>query len=394
MAISRLLRKIDERALAIALLVEQVADAVVAHRQVVLPHRALGIVLGEILGDLEAVAIALDRRVERALGRMRFADAIVRHRQIALQPHVLRATLQQRLDLALGLRVGGHRLVGLFLRCQHVAQHGVAAIARQPCVGAAVALVAELDLAPERRLRRIEIARAQIEDARQHLRFGIFGRQIRRPGVGGQRIGDAAVEQGECTELAPIADLAAVQLAVGRAVTVQALVQELLGLRPMPPRLHHHRAGDRLEVPLEGFAGAHGGCRVDAVGEQRCGLGQALAQPILQQRRLVPRFLDLDPHDLPATAHQDCGAQQDQDTAGQYRQRRRPRVAEPGRQLPDQLDCTLQEPPELHATPSHTPPPRRTVLLRQWDKLLVVTGHEREALTAPVFFSLLDAILG
>jgi len=72
-------------------------DAVVAHRQIVLPHRALWIALGQPLRDLQAAAVALEGGVELGLGGVHVADAVVRHGQIAPQPNVLRIALENRL---------------------------------------------------------------------------------------------------------------------------------------------------------------------------------------------------------------------------------------------------------------------------------------------------------
>ena len=275
-----------------------------------------------------------------------------------LKPTCSAIALQQRLDLALGLRVGGHRLVVLLPRGEHVAQHGVAAIARQACSVLPLPALPSSIWRRNAALRRGEVARAQMEDARQHLRLGILGRQIGRPGVGGKRIGDA-VEQRQRTELAPVAHLAAVELAVGRAVPVHAPAQELLGLRPMPARLHQHGTGGRLDVPLEGLAGAHGRGRVDAVGEQGCRLRQAAgaARPsgpsassrtrsrpctratLRRRRRTSTAIASTITTPAPAIAARPAGL----------------RSREPGRHRPIRLDRTLLEPPELHAPPNLRP---------------------------------------
>ena len=204
-----------------------------------------------------------------------------------------------------------------------------------------------------------------MQNAHQHLRFGILGRQVRCPGIGRQRIIDA-VEQGERAQLAPIAHFAAVELAVGRAVAVHALAQELSGLCPMPSSLHQYGLRSRLDVALEGFAGAHGRRRVDAAGEQGCRLRQTLAQLILQEGRLVAHTLGLHACRTPPAAaqqHRDC--RQDDDHAARDRcQGTRPRIAQPGLHRSNQTGGTLQEPPPLHAPPPPTtPPPRRTFTL-------------------------------
>ena len=114
----------------------------------------LRIELRQCLGDLQALAIALERGIEPPIGHVHVADAVAGHRQVAPEAGIAGLALQQRLHLALGLRVGRHRRIVVLARGMHVAQHGLAAIAQKACaVGGA-----ELDLAAERALGRGKIA--------------------------------------------------------------------------------------------------------------------------------------------------------------------------------------------------------------------------------------------
>ena len=132
---------------------------------------------GQRLGDLQALAIALERCIEPAILHVHVADAVAGHRQVALEAGIVRVALQQRLHLALGLGVGRHRRVVLLAGGVHIAQHGVAPVAQEArTVGAA-----DLDLAPKRVFGRGKVAAAQVEDAHQHLCLGIARVPARRP---------------------------------------------------------------------------------------------------------------------------------------------------------------------------------------------------------------------
>src|SRR5215831_2052981 len=177
-------------------------------------------------------------------------------------------------------------------------------------------------------------------------------------------------------------------------MAAHALAQELPGPGPMPARLYQDGARHRLDIALEGLTSPHGGRRVDAVGEQGGGLREALAQPNLQEYGLVAdtRRLSLSEAAF-AAAPEHCPSEGDGASCND-RHELQSGLREPTRQLPDRIDGAKQEPSKLHSPPPTPPPPVTDILLRQRDELLVVTRHEREAVAAPIFLGLLDALFG
>src|SRR5262249_30993124 len=125
-----------------------------------------------------------------------------------------------------------------------------------------------------------------------------------------------------------------------------------------PARRPQTLARHRLDIALEGLARTHGGRGVDTVGEQRGGLGKALAQPILQALSLVAYTCRLGPSDPAlAAAPQRCACGKGQCEGDKGRESRPwvcPVMIEPKRHLAKEIDDPNSEPPELHRSPSHT----------------------------------------